>query len=368
MSESNAALDMIDYFGENSDTPERSHKPEVFVSSTYNDLKNERLNIKHALEMSGYTVTGMEIFVATPEERWASIKNFVDQCDYYILVIAGRFGTFFPGEKISYTEKEYRYALERKKPCVVMLHNDTDPSCFQKDKTDRLDTESEDDYKAKVNSLRAFREFAIKENSGYGHWRNELELTNGLLASMHLLKDKRIKNLAEENARLKKEIETLESNNQTSPRLQNSDSEDLERRETIEDSLQRKMSLRFMVHYNGNREGLFTLPLSMMAIFMLFAGESEKNGEETHLFKKLNDLCDEYARGTLSERLHYVGGAFDVRTEPLDQETVEVIRDFFREAGLFYLSEETTQDGQGKICWTLTEEGKRLKRQIKYEH
>jgi hypothetical protein len=64
MSESSAALDTIDYFDENNDndvpTSRRIGKCKVFISSTYTDLQEERREIKQALEMSGYTVTGKD--------------------------------------------------------------------------------------------------------------------------------------------------------------------------------------------------------------------------------------------------------------------------------------------------------------------
>jgi hypothetical protein len=135
---------------------------------------------------------------------------------------------------------------------------------------------------------------------------------------------------------------------------------------SINDPLTQKLPLRFTAYYNDNREELIELHLAWEAMFLLFADASKENGEENKLFAKLNALCAKYARDTLSERLKYVGGAFNLRTESLDQETIEVIRDFFRETGLFSLSGALTERDQGKIYWTLTEEGIRQERKIKY--
>lgn len=87
-----------------------SAKYQVFVSSTYNDLKDERdLVIKAALEM-GHIPVGMEMFSAADEEQWAIIRKQIDQSDYYVVVVAHRYGSI-SASGISYTEMEYDYAV-----------------------------------------------------------------------------------------------------------------------------------------------------------------------------------------------------------------------------------------------------------------
>ena len=65
----------------------------------------------------------MEMFPASNDDAWSLIKQVIDDCDYYLVVIAGRYGSQ-SGEGISYTEMEYRYALEKKKPTIAFLHKD----------------------------------------------------------------------------------------------------------------------------------------------------------------------------------------------------------------------------------------------------
>jgi hypothetical protein len=66
---------------------------------------------------------GMELFPAIDEEQFNFIKRIIDDCDYYILIIGGRYGTI-SDDGISYTEKEYDYAISCKIPVMTFLHKD----------------------------------------------------------------------------------------------------------------------------------------------------------------------------------------------------------------------------------------------------
>jgi Domain of unknown function (DUF4062) len=79
-------------------------KYQIFVSSTYTDLKDFRdVVIKAILEM-GHIPVGMEMFSAADEEQWAVIRRNIEQTDYYIVIAANRYGSRTP-DGISYTEK-----------------------------------------------------------------------------------------------------------------------------------------------------------------------------------------------------------------------------------------------------------------------
>jgi hypothetical protein len=98
-------------------------KYQVFVSSTYEDLKPERQEIMHALLELDCIPSGMELFPAADEDQWSLIKGVIDDCDYYVVVIGGRYGSLGP-DGISYTEMEYRYAASSGKPVIAFLHKD----------------------------------------------------------------------------------------------------------------------------------------------------------------------------------------------------------------------------------------------------
>lgn len=100
-------------------------KYQVFVSSTYLDLQEERQEVMKALLELDCIPSGMEFFPAADDDQWTLIKGVIDECDYYIVIVGGRYGSL-SAEGISYTEKEYRYALEKGKPIIAFLHNDPD--------------------------------------------------------------------------------------------------------------------------------------------------------------------------------------------------------------------------------------------------
>jgi hypothetical protein len=66
---------------------------------------------------------GMEIFPAIDEEQFEFIKRVVDDCDYYLLIVGGRYGTV-SDDGLSYTEKEYEYAISKGLKVMAFLHKD----------------------------------------------------------------------------------------------------------------------------------------------------------------------------------------------------------------------------------------------------
>ena len=128
-----------------------SSKYQIFVSSTYNDLKEPRdLVIKAILEM-GHIPVGMEMFSAADEEQWSIIQRQIDQSDYYVLIMANRYGSVTK-EGISYTEKEYDYAKSQSIPCLgfVLESSASWPSNFTD--TDPVQVEALNVFREKVKS------------------------------------------------------------------------------------------------------------------------------------------------------------------------------------------------------------------------
>lgn len=97
---------------------------QVFLSSTYEDLKDERFAVMESLQTIKCFVAGMEYFSAVDMNQFEYIKKVIDDCDYYLLVLGGRYGTVPKGEEKSYTEKEYDYAVAKNKPIIALLHQD----------------------------------------------------------------------------------------------------------------------------------------------------------------------------------------------------------------------------------------------------
>lgn len=95
---------------------------QVFVSSTYTDLHEERAEVMQALLELDCMPSGMELFPAANEEQWEWIKKVIDESDYYLVILGGRYGSISKKTGYSYTEMEYRYAVETGKPVIGFLH------------------------------------------------------------------------------------------------------------------------------------------------------------------------------------------------------------------------------------------------------
>lgn len=114
---------------------------QVFVSSTFTDLAVERMEVIKALLELDCIPCGMEYFPAASEDTWHYISDLIKQCDYYIVIVAGRYGSLTP-EGISFTQKEYECAIKNGVPAIAFLcaepeklpvkNVDTDPERKQK--------------------------------------------------------------------------------------------------------------------------------------------------------------------------------------------------------------------------------------------
>lgn len=100
-------------------------KYQVFISSTYSDLTQERKQVLDVLLMADCIPAGMESFVATDDEQFNVIKKVIDLCDYYILILGKRYGSINDTTGLSYTEMEYNYAIDKGIPVLVFAIDDS---------------------------------------------------------------------------------------------------------------------------------------------------------------------------------------------------------------------------------------------------
>ena len=96
-------------------------KYSVFISSTFEDLREERRAVQDTIIELGDFPVQMETFPASDQDAFDLISSLLDQCDYYVLIIAGRYGSFVSGQ-LSFTHREFRYAVDHQIPVLVMLH------------------------------------------------------------------------------------------------------------------------------------------------------------------------------------------------------------------------------------------------------
>lgn len=191
---------------------------QVFVSSTFADLKQERQKVIQTLMEMDCIPAGMELFPTADEEQWTFIKRVINDCDYYVLIIGGRYGTVTP-EGISYTEKEYDYAISKGLRVLTFVHERPEEIPLGKSDIDPTLREKLEAFRSKVSESRLVK-----------LWSNAAELPGlvalslsktiksypavgwvraSKIASDELLVD--LNELRKENERLKTTVDQLET-------------------------------------------------------------------------------------------------------------------------------------------------------------
>lgn len=99
-------------------------KLQVFVSSTYTDLIEERQVAVQAILDSGHIPAGMELFKAG-QSQMKTIQKWINESDVYMLILGGRYGSIEEESGLSYTELEYKYALLKKMPIFTIILEDS---------------------------------------------------------------------------------------------------------------------------------------------------------------------------------------------------------------------------------------------------
>src|SRR5947209_2967256 len=92
--------------------PPSSRKLQIFVSSTYLDLRTERQAAVQAILETGHIPAGMELFAAGSEEQMQVIRRWIDQSDIFLLILGRRYGSIEASSGKSYTQLEYEHAQD----------------------------------------------------------------------------------------------------------------------------------------------------------------------------------------------------------------------------------------------------------------
>ena len=148
---------------------------QVFVSSTYEDLEEERREVMQALLSMGCFPAGMELFPAADDDQWTLIKREIDQSDYYLVISAGKYGSLHPTEGKSFTQMEYEYAVAKGKPTIAFLYKDLGKLAADK-------TERDDEPRRK---LEAFREATKTRHCKM--WDSRDSLAKAVYQAVHYL-------------------------------------------------------------------------------------------------------------------------------------------------------------------------------------
>lgn len=189
-------------------------KHQVFLSATQGDLIEARRKAISSILLSDCFVASMEYFPATNEEQMDFIQTIIDECDFYLLIVGGRYGSLH-SSGVSFTEREFDYAVSQEKPVLAFLH--AEPALLPPDRR-----ETDPERQARFD---AFCE-KVKAKRVVGLWRNEDELasqiTTGLLRTRRMNPEggwvrsseaistktiERLTKISEENEELRRKID-----------------------------------------------------------------------------------------------------------------------------------------------------------------
>lgn len=126
---------------------------QIFVSSTYADLKDERAKVIQTIMESDCIPAGMELFPSIDNEQFEFIKKIIDDCDYYILIIGGRYGSLSE-DGLSYTEKEFDYAIQKGIKVIAFLHQNPENIPLGKSEKNEILRAKLEAFKNKVSTGR----------------------------------------------------------------------------------------------------------------------------------------------------------------------------------------------------------------------
>lgn len=206
---------------------------QVFVSSTFADLKDERSNVIQTLMEMDCIPAGMELFPALDEEQFEFIKKVIDDSDYYLLIIGGRYGSL-SDKGISYTEMEYDYAIGKGIKVVALVHGSPEKLAVEKVEMDSEAQQKLSVFKQKVTTNRLVKFWndakelsglvalslpkTIKTYPAIGWIRgNEATDNTDLL--------KQLNELRQENNKLEKQIQEFQKNQNNRSDLAQGDDE-----------------------------------------------------------------------------------------------------------------------------------------------
>jgi nucleoside 2-deoxyribosyltransferase len=189
----------------------------VFVSSTYEDLREERAAVEKGLLQIDCWPVGMELFPAADAETWDFIKSQIDDSDYYVVVIAGRYGSQGP-DGISFTEMEYDYAIAQGKPAIGFVHADPGSIAVSKTETSAEARTKLEKFieKIKKRPVRLFKnpdDLALQVTTSF-NWLKRNRPAVGYVRADAAVDFKRYSEVLEENSKLK---EALSAAQQLSP-------------------------------------------------------------------------------------------------------------------------------------------------------
>ena len=100
----------------------------IFVSSTFNDLKNYRKAVRKGIRQLGAIDVSMENLGARDNRpKDECIRLIENETDVFVGIYAHRYGFIPDGDDISITEAEYNAAVSLNIPCYIYILDEEYP-------------------------------------------------------------------------------------------------------------------------------------------------------------------------------------------------------------------------------------------------
>lgn len=149
-----------------------------FVSSTFEDLKDERQRLVRVLLRNECVPFGMEFFPSAGRKQWPIIVDAIEAADFCLFVVAGRYGSISDEPPLSWTHREFRKAVSLEKPIAAMLHKS--PRSLPLERCDR------DPQLA--TALSSFRD-EIENETVCAYYEDEADLVEGVSTSIRTFRE-----------------------------------------------------------------------------------------------------------------------------------------------------------------------------------
>jgi hypothetical protein len=319
---------------------------QIFVSSTYADLQEERRNVIQALMEMDCIPSGMEIFPAADEEQWEFIKKVISDCDYYVLIIGGRYGSV-TSEGISYTEKEYDFAVSIGLKVLAFLHK-------HPEEIPARNSELDPELRAKLDSFRR----RVSEGRLVRFWSRADELPG--LVALSLLKTiktypavgwvradriasaeilNEVNDLRKRNLELESQVSQMESRN-PQPVLDNLAG--------LDDELEVHGAYWFSLERYG-----WKAKISWREIFSLIA---------PYLLEMLSDAT---VKQVLADSVYKRTKHIDASSVSIDDQDYQTVKIQLLALGLVTVEQSKTTNTEIVLLWYLTPKGKDLLFQLR---
>ena len=120
----------------------------------------------------GMIPTGMELYPTEENNQWPVIQKVISECDYYLVLVGGRYGTLSP-MGLSYTHREFIYAATKRKPVLSLLHENPES----------LPAELRETAPEGQVRLRDFREL-LKQKTLFRFWNEPADIARVLEKAM----------------------------------------------------------------------------------------------------------------------------------------------------------------------------------------